>query len=93
MNSDPVFLERVTQAGGDADCLHCRLSIALQEYCQAEGIDPNDFVGALAQVAGEIIGQIPDLDLKLRTFREGVQLMGERCGMRLVETRPPATLN
>jgi hypothetical protein len=93
MNSDPAFLARVTKAGGDADCLHCRLSQALVEYCAAEGIEMTDVVGALAQVAGQIIGTMTDLDRKLGAYREAAELMGTGCGLRLVETRPPATLN
>ena len=79
--SDEAFLDRVEAAGGDRICLHCRLSIFLQEYCAAEGIPPRDFVPALAQVAGEILQGEGDRKSLPARFKAAVDFMAERCNI------------
>lgn len=89
---DPDFLARVAAGGGDPQCLHCRLSVLINEHFEKSGEAPThalQIAAALAEIAGELIAPAPD------SKREGcldsvIGLMREKCATMAARGVPPA---
>ncbi len=80
--SDDEVARLVNVGGGDPECLHCQLGVAVRGVVRARAgsqAQATELLGALQQLAGEIIAQAPAA-MRAPMLAHCVKALSAACG-------------